>query len=217
MAKVVEGLLPVEDRLAELGLSQVGLEQVLGTYQLAYDTRTANDWSLARPLTSYIESIQALRNTFVPNGWKAVEKQRAPFIESADGKILVSIASADEGTGIAAAKPKTRSKKGRVAQEAVNDNRQLDLFTQNNVVPLRPATDDPAATWYLLIYANDEVIRAELSQPNSIGEDNRIDDWIERIIIGEYPRHNKPIDDTRPGDDDFAAEDVIDIVVKKKE
>jgi len=63
------------------------------------------------------------------------------------------------------------------------------------------------ATWVLLFHSDGKEIRAELSLPNSIGDDGHINGWRERIILGAQPLD----DEIAPAAPDFGPDPTIDV------
>ena len=94
--------------------------------------------------------------------------------------------------------------KGRSTAEAVHTNAQLYLFQE--FAPAVPAEPD-RATWVLLFHSDGKEIRAELSLPDSIGDDGHINGWRERIILGAQPLD----DEIAPAAPDFGPDPTIDV------
>ena len=87
---------------------------------------------------------------------------------------------------------------------AVHTNAQLYLF--KDFAPA-VAKEPDRATWVLLFHSDGKEIRAELSLPDSIGEDGHIDGWRERIILGAQPFD----DEIAPATPDFGPDPTIDV------
>jgi hypothetical protein len=87
----------------------------------------------------------------------------------------------------------------------VSTNAQLLLWPEP-APDLSPESSD-RVTWILLFYRDKEEIRAELSLPDSIGDDGHIDHWRERIILGAQPL-DKDVLQIAP---DFGPDPTIDV------
>lgn len=82
-----------------------------------------------------------------------------------------------------------------MTQGAVSQNQQLWLFPPEggDFSAAKPSNFAPPErkTWVLLIDSCEEGIFCELSLPVAIGEDGRLGEWAERIILGLVPRDRK--------------------------
>jgi hypothetical protein len=109
---------------------------------------------------------------------------------SADGYRQIAVASGDRGTGDAGVTPRTKTPKGPVTVRAVKDNNQLFLWADLGVSVEMPDADDtdgdvepPRETWLLLVARTRSELRAELSRPATMDEDDRVATWLERVIL----------------------------------
>jgi len=181
----------VHARLAELGLEEEPLRDVVRRGYLAYITCTANHPRLIPSIWAWGETVRALREYVLPIGWRRSDENNYSLVIDPTGRVAIAVATGDEGTGVPAAFPSTKAAKGQSTLDAVTVNRmQLSLFMEPE--PPKPADspDDPEAervTWLLLIHRTANEVRCELSLPSSMGVDGRIDDWRERIFIGAVP------------------------------
>ena len=89
--------------------------------------------------------------------------------------------------------PETRASKGPQTLEAVLVNQEqltlnlaFDECAQNDAGV--QYGHDHRATWILLIYRGVNEVRAELSLPVSIGDNGKVNDWRERIMLKPIPR-----------------------------
>jgi len=115
-------------------------------------------------------------------------------------RIYIVVATGDDLTGLEGSDdPQTKTAKGVWAEEALNLNRQLDLFPEAipEHIRMRPETAGYVA-WYLLIVVSAEQVRVELSRTlDMVGDKVAI--WAERIIL--------PTFDFGPGDVHVAPTD----------
>jgi hypothetical protein len=110
-----------------------------------------------------------------------------------------------EQTGVVGREmPTTKCRKGPNTADAVHANEQLSFF--NEPAPVMNRQPD-RATWILLFHNDAKEIRAELSLPNSIGEDGHINGWRDRIILGSQQLDG----DKAPVTPDFGPDPTIDI------
>lgn len=187
--------LDVERRLADMNLSVEGLlTSVQGGY-LAATSCTENDPSILPGLVAWGRTVRVLREMFLPVGWKKSELSNQPLLINGDQKIILTVASGDDATGIPSMTPKTRSAKGFCTALAVSRNNQLDFFPET--LPQGPLTDfSDHQTWILLVNRSGKVIRSEISRPSSLDSAGRISLWSERIILPELQLEGPDVDFT---------------------
>jgi hypothetical protein len=177
-----ERLTEVTDSLSALGLSINVLQDSILAGETARDMCTANDPSNAAGFDAWARSIRSLREQLVASGWTRGDAGGLPVVISPSGSLAITIATGDEGTGKPEASPKTKCAKGRTTIALVTRNRtQRDFFEsdEEEVNVANPQAD----TWFLLRNRIDEAVFAELSLPAAIGDDGRVEEWIERIIL----------------------------------
>ncbi len=66
------------------------------------------------------------------------------------------------------------------------------------------------ATWFLLYHATAEEIQAEVSLPSAM-VGGKISDWLERIILPSFPRHEESLRDTAGPDDNGPEGYVVEV------
>lgn len=140
-----------------------------------------------------------------PLGWSRSDEGNFCTVVEPGGRFAIAVASGSEYTGVVNREiPTTKCRKGPNTADAVHTNEQLYLFKE--LAPV--ATREPdRATWILLFHNDAKEIRAELSLPNSIGDDGHIDGWRERIILGSQPLDS----DSAPVAPDFGPDPTIDV------
>ena len=98
--------------------------------------------------------------------------------------IKIAVCNTDDGTGLKDRQPQNRSKKGAATDRAVSAN-QLNfdekLEGTTNVIQMTPQPGG-LVYWYLCVYCEGDVVRAELSCPSSC-ESGFFRDFNERIIL----------------------------------
>ena len=176
----------VEMALSRLGLTAAPLLRAVRAGYLSRISRTANDAPIAAGFYHWNETLRTLRDELVVLGWTRVDEQMFSTILSPDGRVAISVSSGDEATGSPRGFPRTKRDKGPCTADAIYANvQQLDLFK---------ATSEPDAdkemdcfTYVLLFHADATELRAELSLPVSLDENDHIDSWRERIILRTQP------------------------------
>jgi hypothetical protein len=179
-------------RLAELGVEGDALLEAAQRGLAAAESFTSNHPSIAPGFMAWAETICALREALLPKNWERVDDGNLPLTVNASGTVAITVATGDEETGREAGNPCTKSKKGPRVASAVAAN-QMQLFPVPVNLANTPATG--RVTWLLLIHRDygARELRAELSRPIAMGDDDRVDGWAERILLGAVP-----FDDTIP-------------------
>lgn len=187
---VVSDPVDVDARLAQLGLTAEHLYDAVLEGHLGRANCTAHDPPSFPGMTSWAVTTRGLRQQLIPEGWTSSDTGNYSTILSPDRSIAIVVATGDDATGDPHKGPKTKCAKGPATVGAVDRNQvQLDLFEpapEPDVVVLkRHGANDPAEpmTWVLLIHGSPRGVRSELSLPVSIGADDRIEKWEERIIL----------------------------------
>lgn len=179
----------VENRLAQLGLDESRLSEVVKRGYVAFASCTANDPPLYPGFNAWAIMVRALREYLLPAGWERSNENNYSLVINPTGTMAIAVATGDEGTGRSATTPTTRSSKGPSTAEAVTTNQlQLDLVFPPITVPTCPTENEvQRMTWILLVYRGQGEVRCELSLPTSMGPDGRVDGWRERIILRAFP------------------------------
>jgi len=174
-------------RLQDLDLTAgVLLNAVTASYQ-ARSNCTELDPKMFPGLTMWATAIRHLRMGLLPR-WTVNDEGNYPLTVSPDGSVAISVATADEATGVANRSPATQSSKGPRTMEAVAaNNAQLGFELVYPDGWALPAYDGgrfgDCATWLLLIHCDETTVRAELSLPLGVDEFRRVSGWKERILL----------------------------------
>ncbi len=196
----------VDAALARLGLTRQPLREAILAGLLARDACTANDPPFLPGIYQWGRTVGGLRDGLAPLGWSRSDEDNFCTVVEPRGGFAIAVASGSEHTGrIGRETPTTKRRKGPSTAEAVHTNAQLYLFEE--FAPAMAQREPERATWVLLFHSDGKEIRAELSLPDSIGEDGHIDGWRERIILGAQPLD----DDIVPVVPDFGPDPTIDI------
>ena len=172
-------------RLFELGLKEDWLTEAAERGLDARKRCTAFHPPSAPGFYQWAETHVALREIVVREGGRADDTGGFSTCISPNGSIAITVATGNERTGQAGLPaPETKYPRGPMTHAAIEANQQigLDLRTGASILPPEPA-DATYDTWILLLNTRFDQLRMELSRPTSIGEDNRVDAWSERILL----------------------------------
>jgi hypothetical protein len=209
--------LDVHNRLDEMGLEQEALVNVVRQGYYAFIACTENDAPLYPGLAAWNQMVRALREYLLPKGWIRSNDNSFPLVINPSGTMAIAVSSSDELTGRQEASPSTKSSKGPRTIEVVAANQeQLNLFG-HRPSPIQAETTDANSsdnrmTWYLLFHRALDEMRCELSLPLSMGNDGRIVDWQERIILGAIPTDPESLELTPPA----PPQPDIDVAIKRR-
>lgn len=208
--KVVQGL-EADERLATMGLDRERLLEVVEQGQMAFVSCTANHPPFVPSLWAWGETVRALRDYLLPQGWFRSDTKNYSLVLDPSRRCAIAVATGNEGTGLEDASPATKTPKGPNTKGAIVQNQQLDMFyaLADNVADVSPENDleyEQQLTWVLLIYRGQEEVRCEVSLPVSIGDDGRIDGWRERIILGALSSGGGDVDIVAPVTPDITVD-----------
>lgn len=196
----------VESRLAQLGLEEEKLAQIVKRGYLAFTNCTPNDPPLYPGFSAWATMVRALREYLLPKEWERCDDNNYSLVINPEGNMAIAVATGDDATGRNDALPTTKSSKGPSTAEAVISNQvQLDFGFPLIEVPgsTRPVSDEEKRmTWILLVHRAQGEVRCELSLPTSMGLDGRVDGWRERIILGAIPTDPSVLEITPPSPPD---------------
>jgi hypothetical protein len=210
LEKIVHAPTDVMARLEELGLKEPILLEALRQANLYRVRTTPHHPRLYRYQVMTAETIAALRDLLVPEGWAKLDEGQYELTINPTGTMAIAVASGDENVARVERTPSNKSPKGRHTIAAVASNRQADMFAYLLPAEGKLAADVSRDTWVLLHRVTKNGIYAELSRPTEISDDGMIDKWSERILLGKIELDGDPIQVTAPDQPD------IDIVISKK-
>lgn len=172
----------IADRLKQLALEEAPLREAVYQGHLQRARLTLNHPVIYHGLNMWGEVVAALRDQLRPLEWVREDVGSFALTIHEERKLAITVASGDEGTGNPLAHPTNRSRKGRNTVDAIEANRQLELFEQ---LPPESVEEEGSQTWVLMHYTDHarSEIRVELSRPLNIGKDGKITAWAERIIL----------------------------------
>jgi hypothetical protein len=196
-------------RLEQLGVNEGALREAIYQGHLQRTRLTLNHPVIYHGLNMWGEVVAALREQLRPLDWVREDIGSYALTVHEELKLAISVASGDEATGNPSAHPSNRSRKGRNTVEAIEANRQLELFEQ---LPPEDQVEEGKQTWVLMHHTDTSrgEIRVELSRPSSIGKDGKINEWAERIILNSIPFDDDLVEIYAPSGPD------IDIDIRRK-
>lgn len=199
----------IASRLEQLGVNEGALREAIYQGHLQRTRLTLNHPVIYHGLNMWGEVVAALREQLRPLGWVREDIGSYSLTVHDELKLAISAASGDEATGNSSAHPSNRSRKGRNTVEAIEANRQLELFEQ---FPPDDQVEEGKQTWVLMHHTDTSrgEIRVELSRPSSIGKDGKITEWAERIILNSIPFDDDLVEIYAPNGPD------IDIDIRRK-
>ncbi len=173
----------VKRRLKSLGLTVDVLLDAVRAGFTGRSTCSELDPPMYPGQTMWAHTVRRLRQCTAPIGWKPDNSSNYCVALSPEG-IAIAVATGDANTGRPHAIPSTSSPKGPCTVEAVALNQlPLDLRLPGEEEPPQPADVTQRQTWLLLIHLDHSEVRAELSLPSGLDEQDRVTGWRERIIL----------------------------------
>ncbi len=202
----VEAPFEVTNELEALGLDREGLLDTVARIVAARNNCTDNDVPAARGSQAYFTGTRVLRDIYCRNGWDKCEDGGMSCIFHKKRMIKVVMVNTDDCTGLDFdSLPQNRNRKGPRTDQAVSINQMWLQGFEDNIIQINPNQSD-LQHWFLCVYAEDEVVRAELSYPKSF-KGGFFTDFHKRIILlGADDGGNRPDkmrDYTPPDDIDF--------------
>lgn len=180
----------VEGRLAQLGLKEDRLAEIVLRGFVAFASCTPNDPPLYPGFSAWAAMVRGLREYLLPE-WERSDENNYSLVINPAGTVAIAVATGDDATGLPDVDPTTKASKGPSTVEAVASNQaQFSLPFEFPPVPssTRPIhPDDRRMTWILLVHRAQGEVRYELSLPTSMGTDGRVGGWRERIIMNPIP------------------------------
>jgi hypothetical protein len=215
---IIHDLLDVQIRLSELDLTIQDLHHAVAMGQAVRRQCTDNDPAAAVGIATWGRTVRGLREALSVRGWERCDDDNLETVVSPERGMAIAVATGDGATGDPARTPKTKHQRGAATADAVDRNND-----QRSIFELIPGYAPEAlaaeiersranrVTYVLLISAHVDEVRCELSSPDGIGEDARVESWSERIILPAFRFEPGARADA---DEDDTPE--IDVVVTRK-
>ncbi|MFF5023831.1 hypothetical protein ACFY2J_06170 [Streptomyces collinus] len=196
-----------EGRLAEMGLSVVNIRNSVTAGDDARSRVSLRYYPRNFPgITMWAETLAALRRELLKarQGWRIGQTGNYETVYSADRRLAFAVVAGDRFTGIDGDRPpRLTRKRGPKTKERVDRNAKYQQLAFEIDLPVRTIElppDEACSTWFLVVHADDDHIRVELSLPVD-AENGIVGEWVERILIDPIPTSGAvaPIE---PGEDD---------------
>ena len=180
-AKLLVNQIEVKNRLHEqFGVSKEQLIEVVHQGIAGRADCTPHHPSSMAGTRCWGDATKALRDLFVPLGWKADNTDNIPSVVHRQRQIKIAVTNATSGTGIEWGHPQPIREKGDGAQRAVFPNQ--GLLSQISDGGLNAMSPGSKSFWYLCIFYGADMIRAELLCP-ILSTDGSFKDFHERIAL----------------------------------
>jgi len=139
------------------------------------------------------KTVEVLRLSLMASQWHRHNPRNCPCISSPDRSITIVVMTGNHATGKSEGNPTNQAEKGAVAQELVEQNRQLRLDLQATFNFVKKAcTEKQQGTYvWVLLYHYDKKaneVRFELSLPVGFNK-QQITAWDARLILGNLPNN----------------------------
>lgn len=183
-AKLQVEPIAVANRLHELfGVSKDQLIQVVQAGAEGRNECTAHHPASMAGTRCWGDSTRAMRDLFVPLGWRADNTDNIPSVIHTKRGIKLAVTNTDSATGIQWGHPQPIREKGGGSQRAVFPNQAVLAPVLD--ASLNNISGSESSFWYLCIFCGLETVRAELVCP-ILDSEGGFKDFHERIaIIGE--------------------------------
>lgn len=165
-------------------------------------------------IVAWAETLGELRRQLIrlQEGWASSDYGNYATVYLATRSISVAVVGGNKVTGTDVGyHPRLARKRGpmttaRVRRNANEAQYELDLgeaIEKAIEARSRRAPDSNCLTWFLVVYADAEEVRIELSLPGGRGKDGVVSRWIERILLPPLPISGAvlPIDPYQDDDD----------------
>jgi hypothetical protein len=202
-------------RLADLGLSADVLTDTVGQGDSRRKTKMAAQYPRNYPsIVAWAETLAELRRKLIrlQVGWESNNFANYETVYLIERSVSIAVAGGDKNTGTTGnGHPKLARKRGPMTTDRVRKNvnpRQFafDLgpqFEPREKAKKKQPADLGCQTWFLVVFADKDEVRLELSLPSGIGKDGVVSTWLERIILLPLPVSGAvlPIDPYQDDDD----------------
>lgn len=152
-------------------------------------------------------------------GWTKQDQRNCPFIVSPDRKVAIAVMTGDMDTGLEMGNPTNQASKGAVLRQAVDRNRQLEMFDPAIITDLANS-EDATQLWILLYHIavgadGKPELRAELSAPRRFDR-KQIVEWSERLVLEALRPESEPFMDQDSPTGPIEPTGPIDVPVERR-
>jgi hypothetical protein len=203
-------LIEVTDSLASFGLSHEILSDAILAGEYDRDACTANDPPSSPGFIAWAKTVRALRETLIPLGWTNSDEGNLSIVISPNKQMAILVQTGDEATGNKNLIPKTKYARGPKVVSAILCNQNLHLWDHElnkKIIEseeiLEGQEPGDIETWMLMRHRKEDTVFAELSLPDKIGDDARVENWSNRIILSPIK-----LDPSPPSDEENSGQDI---------
>jgi hypothetical protein len=186
---VINNPIDVDNRLRSFGWTRENLNEVIQRMAGAKRDCTAHHPVGSGGYYAWAEGTARLRDVGVTlEGWEVNNDDHIPTIYSPDRRLKIAVCNTDDGTGFASRQPQNWNKKGASFDRAVIGNQEglgsllAESLEASMKVIAMPGTMGGTQLWYLCVYSESDLTRAELSFPYEC-ESGFFKTFRERIIL----------------------------------
>ncbi|MHA6780055.1 hypothetical protein ACVGOW_03520 [Pseudonocardia saturnea] len=203
-------------RLAELGLRLEFLTSSVAVGDSRRKEKVSPQYPRNYPsIVAWAETIGELRRQLIrlQEGWASSGFGNYETVYLTARGIAIAVVGGNKFTGTDNGyHPRLARRRGPMTAVRVRRNANFEQFTlalgdaieKAAESKTKAAADANCLTWFLVVYADADEIRIELSLPSGIGKDGVVHKWTERIILPSLPISGAvlPIDPYQDSDDD---------------
>ena len=182
-AKVVKELDDVQMVLDRLGVPLQVLQEAVQAGYVSRISCTTNDAPSASGFYQWNGTLRNLREKMVSAGWQRNNTSNWPTIVHPEKLLAIAVSSGNENTGRVNGVLSTKNAKGIRTVTAVSINANQLWLPGFEFMQLEQGAQISYPTWFLLFYADEKELRAELSLPVKVDSEGRVNSWRERIIL----------------------------------
>lgn len=165
-----------------IGVTEAELHQVVVAGETAKNNASILYPKLFPPSLGYAERVKVLRECLLPKGWKIESDRGLEMVTSPDGNTAILTSLGDNNTGDASKELKTKNRKGLRTGFLVEENAQMSFFDTVKMDDDEVLLENKSY-WYLMVHADPQEIKCELSRPIKLDKENKLCGFSERIIL----------------------------------
>lgn len=156
----------INNRLNSLGWTREDLIEVVNAMVSARNDCTDNDPPGAPGWKSWCHGTRRLREIGTLMDLVPSDAGQISSVYDRERGIHIAVCNTDSGTGVPESQPNNRSKKGNATDRAVNANQTcFQPILDESLNTTFPNGTGEVVYWYLCVYSEGDVVRAELSLP----------------------------------------------------
>jgi hypothetical protein len=168
-------------RALELGLDVEWFVSAAQASELARRSHGPLAPSVAVGIGSYAAAFVGVAEPLAAKGWEKRESRGMARMVRGDQSMAIAVCTGDEGVGMADITPRSKYPRGVESLRILTRQRSLGLF---EIEDTEESAEPEPDTWWLLIHSDGRsILRAELSRPVGVDEDQHLAFWSERILL----------------------------------